>query len=119
MSRRVYLLGVGIVLVVLAFVLTDALLWEPGVTEANARLVRPGMSLLQAEEIFGEPPGLSAKFRPESGPPDLCVWIGKTGIARVYLQLTGPQAVQVAEVRWNPKNATESPVARLRAWLGW
>jgi hypothetical protein len=54
MSRRVYLLGVGLALVALAFVLTDALLWQAGVTEANVNRIRPGMSLEQAEGILGK-----------------------------------------------------------------
>jgi hypothetical protein len=41
MSRRVYLLGIGLALVALAFVVTDTLFWEPGLTEANARRIRP------------------------------------------------------------------------------
>ena len=120
MSRKVYLLGVGLALVALGLAVTDAALGpHPGVTEVNARRVRVGMSLLQTEAIFGEPPGLSAKSRPEPGPPDLCVWLGKTGMAYVYLRLTGPATVQVDKVRWHPKQATQSPLARLRAWLGW
>ena len=45
MPRGVYLLGVGLALVALAFVLTDALLWRPGITEAHVRLIREGMTL--------------------------------------------------------------------------
>ena len=46
MPRLVYLSGAGLALVALAFVLTDSLLWEPGVTEANVRRIRPGMRRL-------------------------------------------------------------------------
>jgi hypothetical protein len=42
MPRRVYLLGVGLALVALAFALTDALLWEPGVTAATVGRIRRG-----------------------------------------------------------------------------
>ena len=50
MSRRVYLLGVGITLVALALAFTDwALSVQPGVTEANVRPVRPGMQLAEVE----------------------------------------------------------------------
>ena len=55
MSRRVYLLGLGLALVALAFVVTDALLWEPGVTEANVKRIRPGMTLEQVERLLGGP----------------------------------------------------------------
>jgi hypothetical protein len=37
LSGRVYLLGVGIALVALAFVGTDALLWEPGMPPVPRR----------------------------------------------------------------------------------
>ena len=50
MSRQVYLLGVGMLLVAGALLLTD---WAvrpppaPGVTEANVRRIREGMTLEQ------------------------------------------------------------------------
>ncbi len=53
MPRTVFLLGVALFLMALAFLATDALLWRPGVTEANARRIRPGMTLAQAEAILG------------------------------------------------------------------
>jgi hypothetical protein len=53
MSRRVYLPGVGLAPVALAFALTGALLWEPGATEANLGRVRVGMTLAEAEVILG------------------------------------------------------------------
>jgi hypothetical protein len=55
MSRGVYLLGVGIVLLAGAFLLTDRLLWRPGVTEANVRRNRVGMTSAQVEAILGGP----------------------------------------------------------------
>src|SRR5262249_22484862 len=42
--RLVYLPGVGAILVAGAFVLTDRLVWPPGLTEANVRRVREGMT---------------------------------------------------------------------------
>jgi hypothetical protein len=46
MSGRVHLLGVGVALVALTFVVTEAALGlRPGVTEANDRRIREGMSL--------------------------------------------------------------------------
>jgi hypothetical protein len=54
MSRRVFLLGVGIVLVALALAFTDwALSLRPGVTEANVRRIRVGMTLEEAEALLG------------------------------------------------------------------
>jgi hypothetical protein len=46
MARRVYLLGVGLAMVALALAFTDwALSLRRGVTEANAKRIRPGMTL--------------------------------------------------------------------------
>jgi hypothetical protein len=56
MPRRVYLLGVGLVLVALALAFTDwALSLRPGATEANLKRIQPGMTLEQAEAFLGGP----------------------------------------------------------------
>ena len=56
MPRGVYLLGVGLALVALALAFTDwALSLQPGVTEANVRRIRAGMTSWQVEAILGEP----------------------------------------------------------------
>src|SRR5437016_1246712 len=57
MSRRVYLLGVGLALVALALAVTDwALSLRPGVTEANVKRIRPGMTLAEVGALFGRAP---------------------------------------------------------------
>jgi hypothetical protein len=56
MSRQVYLLGVGSTLVALAFLLTEVLLWRPGVTPANVRRVREGMSFQEVKALLGGRP---------------------------------------------------------------
>ena len=57
MSRRIYLLGVGLALVALALAFTDwALSFQPGVTEANARRIRPGMTQEAVESLLGGKP---------------------------------------------------------------
>src|SRR5262249_10302590 len=57
MPRRVYLLGVGLALVALALAFTDwALSLRPGVTEANVKRIRPGMTLTDVEALMGCPP---------------------------------------------------------------
>ncbi len=42
MSKHVYLAGVALFLVTVAFLVTDELVWRPGVTEANVRIVNYG-----------------------------------------------------------------------------
>ena len=42
-------------LVVVALLLTDWLLWEPGLTEDNVRRIRPGMTLAEVEALLGGP----------------------------------------------------------------
>jgi hypothetical protein len=56
MPRGVYLLGVGLALLALALAFTKwALSLRPGVTEANARKIRKGMTAKQVEDILGPP----------------------------------------------------------------
>jgi hypothetical protein len=45
MPRRALLWLGGVALVALALLLTDRLLWQPGLTEDNVRRLRPGMTL--------------------------------------------------------------------------
>src|SRR5262245_30071713 len=55
MSRQVFLSGVGICVIALAFLLTCHLLPpEPGITEANCRRSRTEMTLQQVEAILGK-----------------------------------------------------------------
>jgi hypothetical protein len=56
MSRQVYLLGLGLALVALAFLLTEALLWRPGVTQANVRRIREGMTFREVKALLGDQP---------------------------------------------------------------
>jgi hypothetical protein len=72
MSRRLYLLGVG---VALALAVTDWTLGlPPEVTEAKVRRVRPGMNLQEVEALLGVAgPGADAQGqrhqRQEGEPP--------------------------------------------------
>jgi hypothetical protein len=45
----------GVALVVGALLLTDRLLWVPGLTEENVRRIRPGMTLAEVEALLGGP----------------------------------------------------------------
>jgi hypothetical protein len=57
MSRQVFLLGVGLCLIALAFAVTDHLLTlQPGVTEANVKRIRKGMSEEEVQAILGRAP---------------------------------------------------------------
>src|SRR5437868_2415316 len=56
MPRWVFLLGVGLLLVAGAFVVTDAALAPtPGVTGENCDRIRKGMTLANVEAILGGP----------------------------------------------------------------
>jgi hypothetical protein len=83
MSRTTYFLGVGIVLVAGAFLLTDRLLWRPGVTEANVRLIRPGMTVQQVEGLLGGPANLIRRRSCGRSGPCSCdlFWAGADGVA--------------------------------------
>src|SRR5262249_16521979 len=95
MSRWAYLLGVGLVLVALAFVLTEAALGPRlGITQANAQRIRKGMTSGEVEGILGGPPqegsswrGMRVIFngtvvrRPDGG---WGVWEGPAGKAEVH-----------------------------------
>jgi len=123
MSRRVYLLGVGLALVALGLAFTDwALSLQPG-TEPNLRRIRPGMSLADVESLLGSP-GRMPLVRPMSGPrfggvPDkrARIWENEAGVVRVWLDEYGRV---VGITRWcNPARPQRSAFAQLRAWLGW
>jgi hypothetical protein len=151
MSRQVYLLGVGVVLVAGALLLTDALLWESAVTEANVQRIRPGMTLEEVEGILGPYPlpdkgpwGTRAEVaeavrslspsddakravrreafsigRLDGGKPEYIplFWKGKDGTAVVVFRAGGRAGG--AGWLWESRPPVRSPLARLRAWLGW
>ena len=115
MSRRVYLLGVGIALVALALAFTDwALSLRPGVTEANAKRIRAGMTLEQVESILGSRPNERID-RWRGGPPEACAWYGAGGVIIVDFRKNG----RVRRGDWNADGPEPNPLARLRSWLGW
>jgi hypothetical protein len=55
MRKRACLWLAGLALVVGALLLTDSLLWQPGLTEDNVRRIRPGMTLAEVEALLGGP----------------------------------------------------------------
>jgi hypothetical protein len=54
MSRRVCLWLGGGGLIVGPLLPTDRLLWTPGLTEDSVRRIRPGMALVEVEELLGQ-----------------------------------------------------------------
>jgi hypothetical protein len=114
MSRGVYLLGVGIVLVAGAFLLTDALLWRPGVTEANVRRIRPGMQRTEVEAVLGRQNGGTIIM---GGHPRIEFWEGACGVANVQFDRHG--RTLAAQFLTAPPTRESNPLARLRTWLGW
>jgi hypothetical protein len=116
MSRRVYLLGLGLALVALALAFTDwTLSLRPGVSEANARRIRLGMSLSEVERILGRPPD-GESVMPLRGVGSAFHWgDGATGTILVQLD----EQARVWRVEYNPGENPDSLLTRLRAWLGW
>jgi hypothetical protein len=119
MSRRVYLLGVGLALVTLAFLLTEELLWQPGVTEANVKRIRLGMAPEEVTAIFGKESDRAIELG--DGVWVWQKWYGEAGAADVTFTDDG----RARSARWIPGRWRGSPphspqlVSRLRAWLGW
>ena len=120
MSKRVFFCGVALVLVAVAFLLTDQLLWEPGVTAANVRQLRPGMTMQEVEGILGGLPlypenefNLPPAYSPGFG-LSFRLWRGKGGTAIVYVN----ERNQVVWAEFAPGRQA-GDLARIRAWLGW
>jgi hypothetical protein len=128
MSRRVYLLGVGLALVALAFAATDSLLTPPpGVTEANCRRIRVGMLRAEIERLLGGHGISLGKYPPNPRCQwnyrfpwtnkewrESVAWVCEAGGIEVTFDEAG-RAVRTYRV-WNGEPGL---LSRLRAWLGW
>ncbi len=103
MSRRTYILCViGAALILAAFWLTNRLLWEPGLTEENAKSIRPGMTLAEVEGLLGGPATWEVDMQEEQGGAAmgyrwLRVW-NESG-ARAEVQFTEDGCVMTAAGR--------------------
>jgi hypothetical protein len=119
MPRGVYGLGVGLALVALAFVLTDALLWQPGATEANAKRIREGMTLAEVEAITGLPADFRCPPTQSGRVIGYGEWDGEGGTIVVDFDEDGC----ALHARWRVARggAGRRPafLPRFRAWLGW
>ena len=114
MARRAYLWLAGVALVVGALLLTDWLLWQPGLTEDNVRRIKPGMTLAEVEALLGGPAADTFEM-----PPDYLAfrwqreW--REGGASVVVQFFADGRVIAAAGRGRPQ---PGPLARHRGWLG-
>lgn len=121
--RFTYLLGLGIVLIGLAFAVTDwAMGPKPGVTEANCRRIQEGMTKAEVEAILGGPGQWCTKggglVGGVSWQSSVVTWKGPHGTAFVTFGSIGYDVPQVVEVVDFQRAAGPSPLERLRAWLG-
>jgi hypothetical protein len=120
LRRRAYLWLAGLALVALALLLTDRLLWQPGLTEDNVRRIRPDMTLADVEAPLGGPAAdtfdLGAKIGPDEQRGYRWQREWREGGADDVVQFTAGGTVLSAAGRGRPQ---PGPLARLRVWLGW
>jgi hypothetical protein len=116
--RLVHLSGVALVLVAGAFFLPESLTWRPGVTAANVRRIKVGMTLAEVEALLGRkveyfipPPAAS---RPNSS-QEVCVC--DRGSATVWVVWPeGVSAPVVVDAVFQPKPG--GPLNLLRRAVG-
>jgi hypothetical protein len=122
MSGRVYLLGIAVVLVALAFVVTNAAIApRPGVTEANALRIRQGMTFEQVDTILGKPAWTEVGYYPPAWNYNYwevrwCAGPGGTVTVGFVGRRNSPPVVSSVTFT---RTEQPSPLARLRDWLGW
>ncbi len=110
MSRGVFLLGIAIAVVAVAFAVTDWLIAAlPGVTEANVRRIRAGMTQAEVERLLGRRRDFT---HPTLVPSDLeLCWESRHGTAVVRFSRDG----LVKGARFIPQPAS---IHRLRLGTG-
>jgi hypothetical protein len=115
MRRRALLWLAGLALVVGVLLLTDRLLWRPGLTEDNVRRIRPGMTLAEVEALLGGPAADSFEM-PADYPAFRWQREWREGGADVVVQFTADGLVMASAGRGR---ARPGILARLRSWMGW
>ena len=120
MRRSTFLWLAGLALVALALLLTDRLLWEPGLSEENVKRIRPGMSLAEVKALLGGPATETIDLKAEGSP------LVQMGIrwqrhwqaegAVVDAQFFADGTVMAAG---GGRRARPGPLARLRSLLRW
>lgn len=112
MSRQVFSWGLGVTLVALAFVVTDQLLAPPpGLTEANVRRFRPGMTLAELEVLFGGPPDSTGRDRMLG---EGYSWYGDGVLVHVSLDLWNGRTRHAMLMSYHRPNGASPSVLR---WL--
>jgi hypothetical protein len=123
MPKFIYLIGLGLAAVGLAFGLLDCVMGpSPGVTEANSRRIQQGMTLKEVQAILGSSGQWCAKGGGLCGgvviQHSLFTWKGTHGTAFVSFSSLGDDVPQVVNGVNFQRAAGPGPFARLQAWLG-
>jgi hypothetical protein len=104
-----------VALVVGALLLTDALLWRPGLTEDNIKRLRHGMTLEEVEALLGGPAADTFE-KPPDYPAFRWQREWREGGADVVVQFFADGRAMAAA---GGRRARPGSLARLRRWLGW
>ena len=115
MRKRALLWLTGLALVALALLLTDWLLWAPGLTEDNVRRIKPGMTLAEVEALLGGPAADTFEM-PADFPAYRWQREWRAEGAVVDVQFFADGTVMAAG---GGRRSRPGPIARLRSLLGW
>jgi hypothetical protein len=92
MPKLVYLSALALLLLAGTFLLTDRLVRPPGVTEANTKLIKPGMTARWVQHLLGphgqigddnlflDPNTVSVGYRWFGADGNVMVWFGPSGL---------------------------------------
>src|SRR5262245_29038433 len=134
MSKRTFLFGLSIVALAPAFVTVDHFCWSPGLTKANMRRIRVGMTLEEVKAILGNWPALMGQeghpaFWADRVSQDDLAYASGLGNGRVVVNWADNKVYKVQvcfrggrvvqPVIWIGPKDDPGPLAHLRAWLGW
>jgi hypothetical protein len=121
-KQRLGWICVAVWLVALAVILTVGVLRRPDAREANARRVQRGMTVWEVKRLLGEPqafgdiPAGTLGVAEDGRPRMAGSWLSEEG--EVVVVFTREGRVESVDFLRNP-HPPETPLARLRAWLGW